>query len=730
MFLVLSDRTVDLHARWVRTDEGTVDLTPREAELLACLLDHAGQTVSRDTLLAQVWGMTRPVVTRCVDTAVRRLRVKLEPEPSSPRHLLSVPGEGYRLQVERPAASGADGRAPERARLLAALLAHPRVHVVGPPGSDPRGLVRSAAAERGWQPGRDLRILDDLPDAPPDGMEIVLAPAPPGAAVVPLPPLPASAARATLLRACQRLGLLGDPDLHDILEMCDPLPVVLDRVADWLQVSPTSAVLARLADPVAAFPDLAAELEPAWLALAEADRSALAALCAIEGSLEAAELEPALGVSLHAADRLLRAGWLSERDGRLAPSRLQRAWVRAHRPTPAARTRWARWLPHAWLTAIQQARARGRSLHRLDPAVLDAAFDACAQDDPTRAALLCRALDALHFDTGHPPDVLARFEQVLRLELPPDDRALILRMRGTALRRQGRLRAAFRDLDEAVRIARDPQELGLCTAWRGTLHQVAQRREEAAQDLRAALPLILTPRQRIACQTALAVIEAGLGEHVVALDRARAAAHAARELGHEHLVLLADRCLGTVLTEAGHTIEARPRLRRAADTAARLGAARQRLLCLRDLARAALDDGDSESATRWLEQAREHADGIASAWIDADLAELRALTAWLDTDRDLARTWLERALVLRTDEDPESAGTALAWLALWHARAERRDLAERLWHQARQARWSGPAAQAFRNAADAALRHADIPDGSGGWEQRLLRRILAKDGPS
>jgi len=587
MFLVLSDRTVDLSARWVRTDEGTVDLTPREAELLGCLLDHAGQTVSRDTLLAQVWGMTRPVVTRCVDTAVRRLRVKLEPEPSSPRHLLSVPGEGYRLQVERPSATGADGRAPERARLLAALLADPRGPVVGPPGSAARRLIQDAAAERGWRLGRDLRILDHLPEDPPDGLEVVLAPAPPGAPVVPLPPLPPSAARATLLRACQRLGLLGDPDLHDILEVCDPLPVVLDRVADWLQVSPTSAVLARLADPVAAFPDLAAELEPAWQALDTSDRRALAALCAIEGSLEANELSPALDVSLHAADRLLRAGWLCERDGRMAPTRLQRAWVRRQQPDSDARTRWARWLPSAWLTAIQQARAQGRSLPRLAPPVLDAAFEACAQDDPARAALLCRALDALHFDTGHPPDVLARFDQVLSLDLPPDDRALILRMRGTALRRQGRLRAAFRDLDQAVQIARDPQERGLCTAWRGTLHQVAQRREQAAQDLHTALPLVSTPRQRIACQTALAVIQASLGEHDAALDRARTAAHAARELGHEHLVLLADRCLGTVLTQAGHTIEARPRLLRAAGTAARLGAARQRLLCLRDLARAA-----------------------------------------------------------------------------------------------------------------------------------------------
>jgi len=81
--------------------------------------------------------------------------------------------------------------------------------------------------------------------------------------------------------------------------------------------------------------------------------------------------------------------------------------------------------------------------------------------------------------------------------------------------------------------------------------------------------------------------------------------------------------------------------------------------------------------------------------------------------------------VLRTDEDPDSAGTVLAWLALWHARAERRDVAERLWHQARQARWSGPAAQAFRQAVDAALQHADTPAGPRGWHQRLLRRILA-----
>ena len=80
------------------TRAGTpVALTPTELRLLIELADHAGQVLSRHQLLNRVWGYGYEGDSRLVDAVVQRLRAKIEPAPSQPRHLQTVRGVGYRL---------------------------------------------------------------------------------------------------------------------------------------------------------------------------------------------------------------------------------------------------------------------------------------------------------------------------------------------------------------------------------------------------------------------------------------------------------------------------------------------------------------------------------------------------------------------------------------------------------------------------------------------------------
>ena len=96
--VTLADRHVDTARRIVTLADGrTARLTTREAALLRYLADRPGQDVSRDTLLLEVWEYRASFPTRAVDIAMRRLRKKVESDPSSPAHLISVHGVGYRF---------------------------------------------------------------------------------------------------------------------------------------------------------------------------------------------------------------------------------------------------------------------------------------------------------------------------------------------------------------------------------------------------------------------------------------------------------------------------------------------------------------------------------------------------------------------------------------------------------------------------------------------------------
>jgi two-component system, OmpR family, alkaline phosphatase synthesis response regulator PhoP len=76
-------------------DGRSVALAAKEIELLRLLVNHRGQVLSRENILGQVWSDQPFITERTVDVHIAWLRQKLEDNPQSPKHILTVRGEGY-----------------------------------------------------------------------------------------------------------------------------------------------------------------------------------------------------------------------------------------------------------------------------------------------------------------------------------------------------------------------------------------------------------------------------------------------------------------------------------------------------------------------------------------------------------------------------------------------------------------------------------------------------------
>ncbi|HVU71616.1 MAG TPA: response regulator transcription factor [Mycobacteriales bacterium] len=87
---------VDRHMVSVRGD--TISLPLKEFELLELLLRNAGRVLTRGQLIDRVWGADYVGDTKTLDVHVKRLRAKVEEEPSNPRHLVTVRGLGYKFE--------------------------------------------------------------------------------------------------------------------------------------------------------------------------------------------------------------------------------------------------------------------------------------------------------------------------------------------------------------------------------------------------------------------------------------------------------------------------------------------------------------------------------------------------------------------------------------------------------------------------------------------------------
>ncbi|MGZ8755432.1 MAG: winged helix-turn-helix domain-containing protein, partial [Acidimicrobiia bacterium] len=91
--------SIDPQTREVRVAENSVDLTPKEFDVLAFLAAHPRQVFSRGQLLQQVWDSSAEWQDPATVTVhMRRLRTKLEADPQDPRWLLTVWGVGYRFE--------------------------------------------------------------------------------------------------------------------------------------------------------------------------------------------------------------------------------------------------------------------------------------------------------------------------------------------------------------------------------------------------------------------------------------------------------------------------------------------------------------------------------------------------------------------------------------------------------------------------------------------------------
>ncbi len=90
--------TLDEDAHTAQGENGSLDLTPREFELLASLMKNAGKVVSREDLLRDAWGWEYLTETKTVDTHIKRLRDKIEQAGYDPSLVETVRGYGYRFK--------------------------------------------------------------------------------------------------------------------------------------------------------------------------------------------------------------------------------------------------------------------------------------------------------------------------------------------------------------------------------------------------------------------------------------------------------------------------------------------------------------------------------------------------------------------------------------------------------------------------------------------------------
>ena len=90
---------LDKTAHTAKFNGEEIELTPREFELLACLMESAGTVVHREDLLRQAWGWEYLTQTKTVDTHIKRLRAKLEACGADPKLVETVRGYGYRIQL-------------------------------------------------------------------------------------------------------------------------------------------------------------------------------------------------------------------------------------------------------------------------------------------------------------------------------------------------------------------------------------------------------------------------------------------------------------------------------------------------------------------------------------------------------------------------------------------------------------------------------------------------------
>lgn len=95
--IAVGDSTIHFTKQVLIREGSELDLSAKECGMLRLLASRAGEVVTREQFLDQVWEYHAYPSTRTVDNFIATLRAKIEPDPANPRHLLTVRGTGYKL---------------------------------------------------------------------------------------------------------------------------------------------------------------------------------------------------------------------------------------------------------------------------------------------------------------------------------------------------------------------------------------------------------------------------------------------------------------------------------------------------------------------------------------------------------------------------------------------------------------------------------------------------------
>jgi len=245
---------LDLLRRRVHTGDETRRLSARDVEVLRYLLDRVDKVVPREELEREVWGMAPTVRSEAVGIALRRLRSKIEPDPSAPRFLHNVHGVGWQLllgesydaDAHTNLATPLDGFESSAVWVELSTRSERWMTLVGPPGIGKtriarrygRMMIESDALDEAWEVA-----LTEPVDAL--GLRQAI-----GAALgVPGPAVAATlAARGLVLLLLDGADLLDREALADVEQMCMDLPRL--------------RILATAPRPVQATPEVYLEVTP------------------------------------------------------------------------------------------------------------------------------------------------------------------------------------------------------------------------------------------------------------------------------------------------------------------------------------------------------------------------------------------------------------------------------------------------------------------------------------
>lgn len=94
--IVLGEYELDLKKHNILKRKQPIELTQIEFQILECFFNKPNESIDRNSILLKVWGEPYYGDDKVVDVNIRRLRIKLEDDPSNPEHLITVWGQGYR----------------------------------------------------------------------------------------------------------------------------------------------------------------------------------------------------------------------------------------------------------------------------------------------------------------------------------------------------------------------------------------------------------------------------------------------------------------------------------------------------------------------------------------------------------------------------------------------------------------------------------------------------------